>query len=171
MGISASIAYLGVWLSALPIPSTDSELLLREMLTRDELQLLAQSRLDEAKVLFAAGRYDGAYYLAGYAVEMALKACICKLLDEDFPPGTGEVAKTYQTHSFDRLILLAGLRKQLGQKAQDVNFQTNLSLVRGWSEAKRYNVIGTSDQATTQELLTALDDETSGILTWIKTLW
>jgi hypothetical protein len=142
------------------------------MPTRSELQRIAQTRLEEAKVLYTAGFYDGAYYLAGYAVETALKACICKLLDEDFPPGSGEVARAYRTHRFEDLILLAGLRKTLGlQIAADVNFQTNWSLVTSWSETKRYDVIGTSDQTKTQELLSALDDATYGILTWIKTIW
>jgi HEPN domain-containing protein len=141
-------------------------------LTRSELQQIAQTRLEEAKVLLAAGFYDGAYYLAGYALETALKAYICKLLDEDFPPGSGEVAKVYRTHRFEELILLAGLRKRLlSQIAADVNFQTNWSLVKDWSEAKRYDVIGSSDQAKAQEFLTALDDATCGILTWIKTIW
>lgn len=141
------------------------------MPTRSELQQISQTRLTEARTLFAAGLYDGASYLAGYAVETALKACICKLLDEDFPPGSGEVAKVYRTHRFDDLILLAGLRKQLALKTADVDFQTNWSLVRSWSEAKRYEVIGSSDETKTQELLTALDDAASGIITWLATIW
>ena len=141
------------------------------MPTRSELQQISQTRLTEARALFTAGLYDGASCLAGYAVETALKACICKLLDEDFPPGSGEVAKVYRTHRFDDLILLAGLRKQLMLKTADVDFQTNWSLVRSWSEAKRYEVIGSSDETKTQELLTALDDAACGIITWLATIW
>ena len=36
---------------------------------RLELRQLAQDRLQDAAVLLAAGRWSGAYYLAGYAVE------------------------------------------------------------------------------------------------------
>jgi hypothetical protein len=45
-------------------------------LTRTDLQQLADARIAEANALLAAGLWDGAYYLAGYAVECALKACI-----------------------------------------------------------------------------------------------
>ncbi len=43
-------------------------------MNRAELQRLAKDRLLDAKALFAARRWSGAYYLAGYAVECALKA-------------------------------------------------------------------------------------------------
>ena len=45
-------------------------------MNRADFQRLADVRIDEAGVLLAAGRWSGAYYLAGYAVECALKACI-----------------------------------------------------------------------------------------------
>jgi len=43
-------------------------------MNRVDLQQLAELRLKESKALFAAGFPEGAYYLAGYAVECALKA-------------------------------------------------------------------------------------------------
>jgi hypothetical protein len=46
------------------------------VVNRAEFQKLADLRAREAGVLLAARCYDGAYYLAGYAVECALKACI-----------------------------------------------------------------------------------------------
>src|SRR2546425_2666201 len=55
-------------------------------MTRTDLQLLAEERLSDAQVLLANGRFGAAYYLAGYAIECALKACIAKLTKaEDFP--------------------------------------------------------------------------------------
>jgi HEPN domain-containing protein len=45
---------------------------------RKDLRALSRVRLSEARALFKAGLPDGAYYLAGYAVECALKACIAK---------------------------------------------------------------------------------------------
>ena len=50
------------------------------MPTRQELKKLAKIRLLEAKALFDKGLYDGACYLAGYVVALALKARICKVL-------------------------------------------------------------------------------------------
>lgn len=53
---------------------------------RSELQRLAQERLADSEALFAAGRFSGAYYLAGYVIECALKACVAKLtVPESFP--------------------------------------------------------------------------------------
>ncbi|HEX7677842.1 MAG TPA: HEPN domain-containing protein, partial [Thermoanaerobaculia bacterium] len=55
-------------------------------MNRQDLQWLARTRLSEARVLLAAKKYDGAYYLAGYAVECALKACVAKKVRKfDFP--------------------------------------------------------------------------------------
>lgn len=45
---------------------------------RKDFQDLAMVRVREAEMLLAAGLFDGAYYLAGLAVECALKACIAK---------------------------------------------------------------------------------------------
>src|SRR5690242_7885063 len=43
-----------------------------------DFKKLAEIRMAEARTLLKARHYDGAYYLAGYAVECALKACIAK---------------------------------------------------------------------------------------------
>jgi len=48
--------------------------------SRSDLQKIARARLRDADVLYRAQRYDGAIYLCGYAVEIALKARICKAL-------------------------------------------------------------------------------------------
>src|SRR5262249_32127022 len=54
---------------------------------RSDFQQLADVRIDEAAVLLAQGKFDGAYYLAGYAVECGLKACIARLTSQDdYPP-------------------------------------------------------------------------------------
>jgi len=35
-------------------------------------------RFEEAKILYKNKQYSGAYYLAGYAIELGMKACFCK---------------------------------------------------------------------------------------------
>jgi HEPN domain-containing protein len=45
---------------------------------RRDFQQLSRIRAREAEALLKLGLSDGAYYLAGYAVECALKACIAK---------------------------------------------------------------------------------------------
>lgn len=47
-------------------------------MNRGELQELALIRLQDAKVLLDNHCFDGAFYLSGYTIECALKACIAK---------------------------------------------------------------------------------------------
>ena len=57
---------------------------------RNELQELASERLKEAQALLGAGFWSGAYYLSGYSIEFALKACIAR----QFQAGkTGQVSR------------------------------------------------------------------------------
>jgi HEPN domain-containing protein len=57
-------------------------------MNRNYFRQLAELRLKEAKALLAAELPDGTYYLAGYAVECALKACIAKMTQQhDRSPG------------------------------------------------------------------------------------
>lgn len=47
-------------------------------MNRSDFQKLTELRLTEANALLGAKCYEGAYYLTGYAVECALKACIAQ---------------------------------------------------------------------------------------------
>ena len=65
-------------------------------MNRIDFQEIAELRLRESKALLAAGFPDGAYYLAGYAVECALKACIAKRSQEhDFPEKVLEASEDH----------------------------------------------------------------------------
>jgi len=46
------------------------------------LQKLAEVRLKDAQALLGRKRWSGAYYLSGYVIECALKACLLKHLGE-----------------------------------------------------------------------------------------
>jgi hypothetical protein len=141
------------------------------MPTRTELQHISISRLEEAKILLAAGKADGAAYIVGYVLETALKARICKILNMGYPD-TGEISKSFLTHKYPILIKLAGLENDLNAKKNaSVTFATNWSLVSEWSEIKRYEIIGTSSAVDVANIINALEDQTDGVLTWIQTLW
>ena len=92
------------------------------MPTKIELEQLAQTRLDEAKSLIEKGFYDGAFYLAGYVIELALKARICKVLDLSDYPDTGKLGTIFKTHSFDELLLLSGLKNSSNRINQVMGF-------------------------------------------------
>ena len=50
------------------------------MLDRKDIKAIAKARLKDAQVLLRGNRFDGAIYLCGYAIELALKARICQTL-------------------------------------------------------------------------------------------
>ncbi len=78
-------------------------------MNRAELQRLAKERISDAKVLLAVRHWSAAYYLAGYAVECALKACIAKLMKpEEFPDKS--FADKCWTHILPQLLGLGGLK-------------------------------------------------------------
>ena len=77
------------------------------MPTQLDLQKLTQQRLDEADDLLGIGRVDAAFYLAGYSIEMALKASICHTLDQPdfYKPDriiTGHFHKKESAHTLYR---------------------------------------------------------------------
>jgi HEPN domain-containing protein len=141
----------------------------RRPMNRLEFQQLAGVRVREAEALLAAGLWDGAYYLAGYAVECALKACIAKLTKaEDFPPKP-EIVRDYYTHDINKLVRLAGLntiRDAAFPKgsAGDLNWE----IVKDWNEQSRYE---RRTQAQAEALVRAITDAADGVLPWIKRHW
>lgn len=55
-------------------------------------------------------RHSAAYYVAGYVVECALKACLAKKARRhEFPPKPDEVRKSYYTHDLQDLAKASGL--------------------------------------------------------------
>lgn len=137
--------------------------------TKAEFQQLAEERLDEAKALLDLEKWHGAYYLAGYAVELALKACIIKMLmTTDAFPDKGFSSNCY-THSIDKLVSLAKLDNVRKTATQlDPDLETNWSLTLDWSEEKRYHWI---EEREADEIFTAISDDAHGVLPWIKTQW
>ena len=65
------------------------------MLTKEDLEALSETRLQDAILLLESGRASSAYYLAGYAVELALKACIAKSFHPNAIPDKAFVNEIY----------------------------------------------------------------------------
>jgi HEPN domain-containing protein len=84
---------------------------------RNDLQFLASTRLAEAKILLGAGRSDGAYYLAGYAVECTLKACIARGTQRHEFPDKKTVDASH-THNLRDLIKVANLEFERLEEAK-----------------------------------------------------
>ncbi len=137
--------------------------------SRVDFQQLADDRLAEAKLLLDAGRWDGAYYLAGYAVELALKSLVIKLLmGRDAFPEKDLINLAY-THAFDKLLRLTRLID--ARKAAAVAnplLEVNWTIADAWDEQKRYHRI---DKAEADQLYLAISDPANGVLPWLKTFW
>ncbi len=112
---------------------------------------LAKMRLQEAEVLLAQECYSGAYYLCGYAVECAFKACIAaKTQQYEFPPVRRTIDSYYQ-HDPSKLLDASGLEKKLDQAAQlDRALTSNWSIVAKWSEQSRYKEYNILDLSKTR---------------------
>lgn len=135
---------------------------------RKDLQALSRIRAREAKALLDAGLHDGAFYLAGYAVECALKACIAKTTRKHEFPDKDRVNKSY-THSLVELIRLAELRETHDARMKsDPAFRDNWLIVVSWSEDSRY-LRNTAEKA--QGLVNAVGNPKSGILAWLRHYW
>jgi len=138
------------------------------ILTRRHFQRLAELRAREAGSLSKTrGNQLGAYYLAGYAVECALKACIAKKTRRhEFPRDRKYVEKVY-THDLQALLKEAGLNNLLERDVKtNKTLGTNWNTVKVWSEQSRYEISGLKGK----DLYLAVTG-TDGVLPWIRKLW
>jgi len=140
---------------------------MRELpLTRRDFQRLADLRAKEARILASNGCEQGAYYLAGYAVECALKACIAKKTKRhDFPPKRKYVEKVYQ-HELKVLLELAELNKQL-----DEDMKKNPALGRNWGVVSHWDAESRYGTGLKGKDLYEAITGSDGVLPWIKQHW
>jgi len=126
-----------------------------------DLLAIAQARLEDAKVLLANGRIDGAGYLCGYGVELALKARISRTLDWDgFPEKRAEFENlaTFKTHKLDVLLALSGQERRI-----KTDHFIEWSAVATWDPEVRYRAVGQAESAEV-ELMIASAQTLVGVL-------
>jgi HEPN domain-containing protein len=118
-----------------------------------ELKKLANARFKDSEVLLKARRYDGAIYLCGYAVELSLKARVCKTLKwRGYPSSSGEFKdyQSFRTHDLDVLLHLTGREQEI-----KVGCLAEWSAVAQWNPSARYQAIGTATEADAKLMLSA----------------
>jgi len=123
------------------------------MIAKADLRKLARGRLRDAKVLFGGNRFDSAFYLCGYAVELALKARICRTLKwSGYPESRKEFEglQSFKTHELGVLLVLSG-REQTVKAAHLPQW----SAVVQWSPESRYRPLGSITPAAAQQLIDA----------------
>jgi len=125
-------------------------------------------RVKEAKALLSAGLHDGAYYLAGYAVECALKACIAKETRKHEFPDKKRVDDSH-THNLKKLAELAELWDSGEDRSRaDPEFRKSWEAVRLWTEQSRYRRQSPEDA---QKLVEAVDNRSHGVIAWLSLHW
>jgi hypothetical protein len=138
------------------------------MLTKIDLQKLAQVRLDDAILLLQNNRSSSAYYLGGYAVELALKACISKLFQPNVIPDKAFVDAVY-THKLDNLLSTAGLSvKFKADCTADHLLAAYWGVASQWRETSRYEMW---DPMSAAALLQAIHEPSHGVFQWVKQQW
>ncbi len=137
-------------------------------MNRTDLQNLANIRIAEAAALLAAGHPSGAYYLAGYSVECALKAVIARQTQlHDFPDK--QRANESFVHDLERLARVAKLTAVLQDAtSKSKGFERNWATVVEWSEAARYEIYSIAEATT---MIDAVEDTREGVLPWITQFW
>jgi hypothetical protein len=137
-------------------------------MNRADLQRLSRLRLQEARSLFRVKLYSGAYYLAGYSVECALKACIAKDTQRFDFPDKARVNNSY-VHKPGDLLNVANL-SGLFQQARQANpkLQASWNVVNNWSEQSRYTIWSRADA---DAMIDSVGKPQDGVLPWIKLHW
>ena len=127
------------------------------MISRAELATAARAYLRAARLLNRAGSNspDAAAYLCGYAVEIALKARICRALDwAGFPESGAEFRgyASFKVHDLDVLLHLSAAEAAI---KTDPRLTTDWSVVQEWNPEQRYNPIGTRTAAQAKDMIEA----------------
>lgn len=131
--------------------------------SKADFEKLMELRLKEANLLIDNGNWEGAYYLAGYAVEFALKIRIISNLMKSNSFPEKKHAENFYRHDLTILRRAAGLEDEM---KGDLAVSVQWDIVKDWSEQSRYE-IGTGEQ----EARDLYDAIANGVVPWIKAHW
>ena len=159
------------WLIAWGLPSHGVGL----ALDRKKLQNLAKVRLNDAKALLGRKRWSGSYYLCGYAVECALKACLLRHLGESGSvfgdqPYLKKLADCW-THDLVKLVNLAGLDagvRVVSARGANAALDKSWVVTKDWKETSRYEE---KTETEAKALYEAVSHNAHGVFRWIQSRW
>jgi hypothetical protein len=135
-----------------------------------DLQFMAEERILDADALRTGGRWAFAYYVAGYAVECALKSCVlARMIHTGGVFTSKKFAEECFTHDFRTLIKLAGLDPELNAElAANPAFVGFWGTAALWKETSRYEQ---KSQPEADALFDAITDNVNGVMRWIRNYW
>ena len=109
--------------------------------------------------------YSGAYYLAGLAIECAIKAVIAKRMKRHHYP----VKDSHKFYTHDPATLVGLAELDLGsQESADQKFGQYWATVKDWKVDCRYDVI---DRQAAVDLYKAITARRHGVLQWLRKNW
>ncbi len=139
-------------------------------MNRAPLRQLAEDRLRDAQLLLTGGRWAGAYYLTGYAVECGLKACIMVHVE-----ASGAIFQDRRfsekcwTHGLQNLLELANLTPKLvADTAVTTALGANWIMAKDWTETTRYLQ---KTHLEARSMFDAVANQPNGVLSWIRIHW
>lgn len=142
---------------------------LQTSLDRKTLRGLTVRYATDAETLLKNHRWSSAFYLSGYAIECALKACIAKQIRRHQFPNL-ETVRDSHTHNLVKLLNLAGLTAAMKERSKsDVQFEIYwVEVVTKWKETSRY---GQATKTMAEEMIRAVSNTEKGVLPWIQLYW
>ena len=140
-------------------------------MTRVEWQQLAERWLVDAKCMLDGHRWAAAYYVAGYAVECGLKACV--LVRVAATPevifGDKKFSEKCWTHGLLELVKMANLEEARAADSEaNPALGRNWLIAKDWSEKARYQ---TTSHQKAKKLYDAITDPANGVMPWIRIRW
>jgi hypothetical protein len=130
-----------------------------------ELLVAAADRLEDARALFAAGRFASAIAMATYSLEINIKVLICKRLNVVALP------RAFEIHELDGLLLLAGFHTALQSAPLPVQKNWNDIMTESSSiNDLRYKPSSNWSQSQAHIFLQQLCDPPDGVLPWLLAL-
>jgi HEPN domain-containing protein len=136
-------------------------------LWRADFQVLAEEGLADVEALLTQQRFGAAYYLAGYVIEFALKACIARRTSQhEFP---SKRAASLYTHDLGSLEVSSKLTVEFERERQaDSQLNNNWLIVRSWTEESRYE---RRTPEAARDICKAVADQEHGVLACIRRYW
>ncbi|MEM7537084.1 MAG: HEPN domain-containing protein [Chloroflexota bacterium] len=126
------------------------------MITTATLKRLAEERLEDAKSLVEAGRYDTAFYMAGYVIEISLKMRICLTLNWNGFPETNNEFQNYRSfriHDLGILLTLTGMEDHILS-----TYYRQWSSISSWEPNTRYEVTLARGKAETEKTIKDVEE-------------
>ena len=137
-------------------------------LSRRRLQITAEAHLGAARTLLANRLYGPAYYLAGLAVECAIKACIARQVQRYTFPNK-PLAEQSWVHDLRKLLSTAELWSEFetSMRASAV-LRANWRVIKGWKVDSRYK---SANETTARDMLRAAAEQPAGVFLWVQARW